>query len=215
MKKKKNKNKVSFIPKVIILLTLSFGLKLFFSCTPCSQNPIEISYNNLSVTGIDNSNRYLDYNNTADTMYSDAVALKLTLSDTSMFYAASFFPKKMQTFSFQNARADDNDPSYIPLNKVVDIKVKTLLDINESIKAGDDISEQVLCSSGNNFDMYHNLSQGISWLNGIQSYSESSSIILVLKTSVKNTNAQLEVKVTLDNGNELLGTTVIFTIIES
>ena len=130
-----------------------------------------------------------------------------------MFYAATFSSNLMQTFSFQTARAYDIEPSYIPLNKVVDIKVKTLIDINESLKAGDDISEHILCSSRDDFDMYHNLSQGISWLDDIQSRHKSSSIILVLKTSIKNTNAQFEVKVTLDNGNELFGTTVIFTII--
>jgi hypothetical protein len=65
------------------------------------------------------------------------------------------------------------------------------------------------------FDLYHNLSQGISWLNDIQSYYEGGSIILILKASVKNTNAHFEITVTLDNGIELLGTTKIFTIIES
>ncbi|OFY50442.1 MAG: hypothetical protein A2W85_10410 [Bacteroidetes bacterium GWF2_41_31] len=213
MNNTKKENVITLIPKVIILLILSFGIKLFFSCTPYSQDPIEINYNHISVIGIDNSDRYLDYYNTTDTIYSDAVALKLTLSDTSMFYAATFSSNLMQTFSFQTARAYDIEPSYIPLNKVVDIKVKTLIDINESLKAGDDISEHILCSSRDDFDMYHNLSQGISWLDDIQSRHKSSSIILVLKTSIKNTNAQFEVKVTLDNGNELFGTTVIFTII--
>ncbi len=215
MNNKKKKKEAPLIPKVIILFTLGFGIKLFFSCTPYSQEPIEINYNEISVTGIDNSDRYLDYYNITNTLYSDAVALKLTLSDTSMFYVASFFPDLMHTFSFQTVKADEIDPGYIPVNKVVDIKVKTLLDINESLKAGDDISEHILCSLRDDFDLYHNLSQGISWLNGIQSYYESSSIILVLKPSVKNTNAQFEIKVTLDNGNELLGTTVIFTVIES
>jgi hypothetical protein len=215
MNNKKKENGVTLIPKVILLLTLGFGIKLFFSCTPYSQDPIEINYNNISVVGIDNSDRYLDYYNSIDTIYSDAVALKLTLSDTSKYYATSLFPTLRETFSFQTLKAKDIEPSYIPRYKVIDIKVKTLLDINDSLKAGDDISEHILCSSRDNFDLYYNLSQGITWLNGIQSYYESSSIIIVLKASVKNANAQFEVKVTLDNGNELLGTTGIFTIIES
>ncbi len=210
---KRNVKKIILIPKVIIVLTLGFGIKLFFSCTP--QDPIEINYNNISVIGIDNSDMYLDYYNTTDTIYSDAVALKLTLSDTSIFYASLFYQNLIQTFSFQTLKADQIDPSYIPKNKVVDIRVKTILDINDSIKAGDDISESILYASIDNFDLYHNLCQGILWLNGIQSYYERSTIILVLKTSVKNTNARFEVKVTLDNGIELIGTTEIFTIIES
>lgn len=210
----KKENKVTLIPKVLIILTLGFGFKLFFSCTPYSQDPIEIDYNFISVIGIDNSDRYLNNYTDIDTIYSDAVALKLTLSDTSKYYAALFSPNLLETFSFQTLKADDIDPSYIPRNKVIDIKIKTLLDINETLKAGDDISEYILCASRNDFDLYHNLSYGISWLNDIQSYHERGSIILVLKASVKNTNAHFEITVTLDNGIELLGTTEIFTIIE-
>lgn len=208
-------NKVTLIPKALILLALGFGIKLVFSCTPVSQDPIEIDYNNISVVGIDNSDRYLGYYNTIDTSYSDAVALKLTLSDTSIFYAASFYQNFKQTLSFQTLKADEIDPSYIPRNKVVEIKVITLIDINDSIKAGDDISEHILCAFRDDFELYHDLNKGISWLNGIQSFYESSPIILVLKTSVRNSNAQFEVKVTLESGIELLGTTEILTIIES
>lgn len=207
-------NEVPLIPKAIILLILGFGVRLFFSCTPFSQDPIEIEYNSISIVGINNSERFLDYYSSVDTIYSDAVALKLTLSDSSFFYESSFYENLTQTCSFQTLRADDIDPSYIPKHKVVDISVKTMLDINDSLNAGDDISEYVLTAYRDNFDLYHNLNQGILWLNGIQSYYESSSIILVLKTSVKNTNAQFEVIVTLDNGNKLTGITELFTIIE-
>ena len=214
-KKKWYANEVDLIPKVIILLTLGFVLRLFFSCTPYSQDPIEINYNSISLVGIDNSDIHLGYYSTIDTIYSDAVALKLTLSDTSNFYATSFYQDLIQTFSFQTLKADDIDPSYIPRNKVIDISVKTMFDINDSLNAGDDISEYVLTASRDDFDLYHNLNQGVLWLNGIQSYYESSSIILILKTSVENTTAQFEVIVTLDNGNKLIGMTEIFTIIES
>lgn len=208
-------NKVTLIPKVLIILTLSFGIKLFFSCTPYSQDPIEIDYNHISIIGIDNSDRYMDNYTAIDTIYSDAVALKLTLSDTSKYYAALFSPNLFEAFSFQTLKADDIDPSYIPRNKVIDIKIKTLLDINGDLKAGDDISEYILCAPREDFGLYQNLSHGISQLNDIQSYNERSSIILVLKASVKNANAHFEITVTLDNGIELLGTTEIFTIIES
>lgn len=213
MNKKKNKRN-SLFGKVIILLTLSFGIKLFFSCTPSSPIPIEINYNTISAVGVDNSGRFVDYYSTIDTIYSDAIALKLTLSDSNMFYASSYSPNILQSFSFHTMHAESIEPYYIPKNKVIGIKIKTLLDINETIKAGEDISAHILCSKRENFGMYNNLSHGISWLNGVQNY-ESSAIVLVLKTSVKNTNAQFEVVVTFDSGDSLLCTTEIFTIIES
>lgn len=211
----KKETKVTLFPKVLILLTLGFGIKLFFSCTTYSQDPIEIDYNYISVIGIDNSDKYMADYSDIDTIYSDAVALKLTLSDTSKYYTALSLPNLLQVFSFQNLKADDIVISYVPRNKVTDIKIKTLLDINDDLKAGDDISEFILCESRDSFNLYHNLNHGISWLNEIQSHNKEGSIILVLKASVKNTNAHFEITVTLDNGIELLGTTEIFTIIES
>ncbi len=215
MKKEKKRKKSTLIPKVFILLSLGFGINLFFSCRPYHRDPIEMNYNTISVLGIDNSERFLDYYNTTDTVYSEAVALKLTLSDSLIYYAASSFPKVKQMFTFQTLQADEIAPSYIPKNKVVDIQINTLLDINESLKAGDDISEHMLYTTGENFDLYYNSDKGISCLNGIQSYYEESFIILVLNTSIENTKAQFEVKVTLDNGNELVDTTNLFTIINS
>ncbi|MBN2610842.1 MAG: hypothetical protein JXB00_04720 [Bacteroidales bacterium] len=211
--KKKEKIKPVF-PKVIIILAMGFGFKLFFSCSPYSQSLIEINYNHIRVEGIDNSGRFMDYYNTTDTFYSDAVALKLTLSDTSMFYAVSYLSNALQAFSFWAVRADDISPAFIPRIKVTGIKVTTLLDINDSIKAGDDISGHILSSSSDNFVMYHNIEHAVSWLNGIQNY-ENSSIVLILKTSVKNTTARFDIVVTLENGDELLFTTSVFSIIES
>ena len=141
---KKKVIKSSLIGKVIILLIISFGIKLVFSCTPYIQNPIKMSYNKISVLGIDNSGRFMDDNNAIDTIYSDAVALKLTLSDTLMLYSNTYLPNTMQVYSFQTIMADSRGPSFIPQNKVINIKIKTLLDISDSIKAGDEISEHIL-----------------------------------------------------------------------
>lgn len=208
-------NKASLIPKVIIILTLGFGLKLFFSCTPNSQDPIKINYNHLSVTGIDNSGRYLNNHTAMDTIFSEALALKLLLSDTARLFTALLSPNCMRALSFQTLKADDIAPSYIPRNKVIDIKIKTLFDIDDALKAGDDVSEYFLCASSNDFDLYHQLGYGISRLNDVQSFYEGGSIILILKESIKNTHAQFEVKIFLDDDSELLGTSGIFTIIES
>ena len=214
MLKKKKEEKAVHIPKVIVLLAVGFVFKLFFSCTPFSDSVSEITYNTASIEGIDNSGMFMEFYSTTDTLYSEAVALKLTLSDSSVFYAASCSPGIMQGFSFRAAHATSINQTFVPVHKVKGIKVKTLLDMNDSIKAGDDITAHILCSQGNSYRMYSNLNQGISWLNGVQS-EESSSIVLVLKKTVKNTNARLEVAIILDNGDELLCTTKLFTIIDS
>lgn len=205
----------TLFPKVLIIFALAVGFKLFFSCTPESQDPMDLNYNKISVVGIDNSGQYLEYYSSTDTLYSDAVTLKLTLTDTANRFASLFLPNLKQVFSFQTLQADDVDPVFIPVNKVVDINIKTLMDINDSIKAGADITEYFLYSIGGDFQLYQNLTQGISSLNGIKSFNENSSIILILKTSIENTNAQFEVEVALDNGDKLKTSTVIFDIIKS
>lgn len=214
MLKKEKKKKTVPIPKVISLLAVGFGFKLLFSCTLFSDSLTEITYNSASIEGIENSGMFMEFYSTTDTLYSEAVALKLTLSDSSVFYAASCYRDIIQGFSFRAAHATSIVQTFVPVHKVEGIKVKTLLDMNDSIKAGDDISAHILCSQGNSYRMYSKLNQGISWLNDAQS-EESGSIVLVLKTAVKNTNARFEVAITLDSGDELLCTTNLFTIIDS
>ena len=201
--------------KVLIIFILSFVIRLFFGCNPFTPDPIGIDFNNVNITGIDNSGRFLGYNtiDTLDTLYTEAVALRLSLSDTTKLYAASSYPNSYQTFSFQTLLATEIYQAYYPNNNVVEIKLKTLYDINSTLKAGDDISEHILCIRDNDFDLYHHLDEGISWLNDTQDYS-GGSVILVLNTSVENTKAQFEVKVSLDNGKELSDTSNLFTIIK-
>jgi hypothetical protein len=213
MKLVKRMRKPRPMAKVFILLIVGFGFKLFFSCTPTPYDPIEFDYNKILVIGIDNSGKYMSANNAIDTLYAEAVALRLTLSDTSAFNTISILQNATQSFSFQTAQADSPVISYLPRNKVVDIRIKTLSDINSTIKAGTDVTALFLCA-GSDFNLYNSISHGISNLNGPQSYHKSGSIRLVLTTAVINTTAQFEVKVTFDNGSELASTTEVFTIIQ-
>lgn len=212
-----NKNKsykiypgASFPTKVVIVITLGFFTKLFFSCTP--PPPIEMHFNSINIVGVDNSDRYLSRFSSVDSMFADAVALKLTLSDSTFDYYASNFNKVLKSISFTPAMALSIEESFIPVNKVQQIKITTLFDINENVRAGDDISNLIVYETGSNFELYQNMNRAISILNKTQ-ISPSSSVILILKTSVNNTKAQFNVRVLLDNGNELSYNTPIYTII--
>ena len=196
--------------RVFIVILLGFGLKLFFSCTPPS--PIEIHYNSINIIGINNSDRFMDKYTSVDTMYSGAVALKLSLFDSTYNYYAFNFYKSLKSLSFTPAMALTIDESYIPVNKVEQIKIRTLFDIDESVKAGDDISNLIVYDAGSDFKLYQNLNYAIASLNGSQATADSS-IVMALRTSIANTKAQFEVKITLDNGYELSFITGIFSII--
>lgn len=206
--------KTSNFSKILLFLAIDFGLRLVFSCNPPPPEEINFNYNKIDVVGVDNSGQYLNANNAVDTMYADAVALKLTLSDTT-FYPSAYSQNILQElFSFQSAYATSVARNFIPLEKVESIQIKTLMDINNDIKAGDDITNHFLYASADNTSgLYQDLGQGIEQLNSIQSDTKSD-IVLILNKTVENTNARFEVKLTLDNGTILSCTTELFTIIE-
>ena len=206
---KKQWVKESFLLKVAIVFTLGFGVRLFFSCTP--PEPIEINYNMLSLAGIDNSGQYMRSYPAVDTMYAEAVALELTVSDSIRHYAQNF-NKFIESVSFTSAMATSIDYSFIPISKVEAIKVTTLFDIDSEIKAGDDISQYIVYATNSNFEMYKNSHQAIAVLNRVQS-SPSSSIGIILKKTVKNTKAQFKVNVLLDDNQELSCISDTLTII--
>ena len=196
--------------KVLIVFILGFGLKLFFSCTPPS--PIEMHYNSINIIGIDNSDRFIDKYTSVDTMYSGAVALKLSLFDSTYNYYAFNFYKVFKSLSFTPAMALTIDESFIPVNKVEQLRIITLFDIDENVKAGDDISNLIVYDAGSDFELYQNLNYAIATLNRTQA-TAGSSIVMVLRTSIENTKAQFGVKITLDNGYDLSFITDMFTII--
>lgn len=210
MNKKSNKFllEASITFKIIIIISITFITKLFFSCTP--SPPIEIHYNSIIVSGINNSDKFVGITN-VDTMYSSAIALNLTLFDSTNRYHASNNKIVSKSFSITPAMAFSISKSFIPVNKVVYIKTTTMFDIDEDVKAGDDISNLIVYDTGDNF-LYQDMTHAISTMNRTQA-SASSSVLLALKKSIKNTKAQFNIQVTLDNGNKLSYTTNLFTII--
>ncbi len=207
--------KKSTFSKVLLILAIDFTLRLVFSCVPTRPVEIDFNYNKINVTGIDNSGQYLNPNNAIDTMYANALALKLTLSDSLQYGVYASRNIMQELFSFQSSYAMTVPENYIPQNSVESIHIKTLLDINNDIRAGDDITDYFLYVSYDNYTygLYQDLDKGIDKLNSIQS-APRCDLVLVLRKSVQNTNVRFEVSVALDNGDTLSYTTELFNIIE-
>ncbi|MDD2565080.1 MAG: hypothetical protein PHU27_12775 [Salinivirgaceae bacterium] len=201
--------KPSLLMRVMILLFLSFGMKLFFSCTP--PPPVDIFYNSVRLIGIDNSGQFMRSYENIDTIYSNAMALKLTILDTSYNYYASL-NGIMKSLSFSTAMALSINEAFNPVNKVVQIKVQTLFDVDDDIKAGDDISIHILYADGYDFELYESVNSAISRLNGTQNMP-GGTVEMVFEKSIKNTKAQFYVEITLDNGQVLSCVSDTFTII--
>ena len=203
-------SRTTLLTKIIVVLMLGFSIRLFFSCTP--PPPIEMHFNSIKIIGVNNSDRFSYSYTSVDTMYSSAVAFKLTLFDSTYNYYAFNFRKTLKSLSFTPAMAFSIDESFFPVNKVEQIKITTLFDIDDNIKAGEDITNLILFERGNSFELYQNLNSAISTLNKTQP-TASSSIVLVLSTSAKKTTLQLNVQITIDNGTVLSTNTDVITII--
>ncbi|HPW67032.1 MAG TPA: hypothetical protein PLY32_03390 [Salinivirgaceae bacterium] len=200
--------RVPLLIKVIFVLTLGFSVKLFVSCFP--PNTIDMHFNKIEIYGIDNSG-IRACGHMVDTMYASAVAFKLNLMDTTQGYYSHKSNYALSSLSFAPAMAFTVDRRFIPVNKVAQIKITTLLDIDENIKAGEDITNLILFG-GDNFELYHNVNSAISTLNKEQS-AANSSIVMVLSISAKNPTLQLNVQVTLDNNSVLSADTDVITIL--
>jgi len=200
---------VSFYTKLAVITIIFFSVRLFFSCTP--PDPIDISYNTAVLISIDNSGQYTNYGY-PDTLYSDAIALQLILSDSTHLYYASNVGRSINTFGFETACATSINYSFRPVNQVRDIQFYTLLDMNDTFKAGDNISDSILYSYENMFELYSYKDEAIKHFNKLQN-DPFSKLNIVLKASVKNKNAQFRVEVSLDDGSLISDTTDVLTII--
>lgn len=187
-----------------------FFLKIFFSCTPPA--PFDMTYSTINLEVMDNSGHVYDRNN-SDTIYSDAVSIELSLSDSSMYYASNTI-KAAELFSFESAYAWSPDFTYQPVHLVHDIQVFTEFDIDDTFKAGDNITDSILYLEKPSYSLYVTKDKAITYFNGLQ-WEPGCSVMMYLKLSVKNTQARFRVVVSLDDGSKLIETTDIYSITPS
>jgi patatin-like phospholipase/acyl hydrolase len=117
--------------------------------------------------------------------------------------------------SFKKAYATSLPPPAYYSNKLVkSIKVFTVFDLNQDIKAGDLLNECVVFSFGNDFGLYKNHQEACKHFN-TTNYEPSNSVTIILKSSVANTHAQFRVEVLFDDCTKLSDTTSVFNIIPS
>lgn len=201
--------KHSLFLKMVLILLVGLAFRIFVSCTP--PPPIKMDYNLAELTGVDNSGRHMPRFNSVDTMYSDAVAFNLVLYDSAFLHDVFVANNPRGFFAFSKANALSIAENFKPLNKVYQLKIKTLFDIDSDIKAGDDVTSLMLYARGD-FELYKGLDYAISKLNGEQ-YEPRGNVQLVFTKPVRNTMAGFRVDITLDNGREINCVSETFTIL--
>lgn len=201
----------SFHSKAILILLCCFFIKVLFSCR--EPEPLDMQYSKMELELFDNSGHPF-YRTPSDTLYSDAVAIQMTLSDSGMYYYAAHTLKAAGLFSFAPVYGFSPNISYQPVHLVRDIHIFTLFDLDDRYRAGDDITDSILYAYDYGFGMYKMKEDAIKFANGLQ--SEPSCLLkLFLKSSVHNTSIRLRVEVILDDGSILSGTTDEYPVIPS
>jgi|GEM_PF-1553986 len=203
--------KSSVCTKATVILLFCFFTKVLFSCR--EPEPLDMLYSKMELELFDNSGHPF-YRIPSDTLFSDAVAIQLELSDSSMNYYGSNTIKAAGLFSFEPVYGFSPNISYRPVQLIQDIRVFTLFDLDDTYRAGDDISESILYAYDYGFGLYQPKEEAIKYANGLQP-EPSCSLKLFLKSSVHITSVRLRVEVILDDGTILNGTTDEYPVIPS
>lgn len=125
-------------PRVTLLISLAFMLRVVSSCI----DPVwdfDFNFNKITVGNLDNSGIY--WTDTDDnTMYSAAVAFKVTISDE-MLLASGVLRRSDAGFTgFTPVSAMSPEPRYHPKHRITGISIVTLEDMSPGISAGTDVT---------------------------------------------------------------------------
>ncbi len=187
--------------KATLLVILFTALRIFNSCTP--PPPIGMDFNTVNAFGVDHSGKYTNPNTVADSMYSEAVAISVTISDSTLWFRSySSVNTRISTFSLTEAKASDYTPYFYSETKVVDMAFHTIYDIDETIKAGDRIDEHIYFS-GERTALYHQDKNRV--IESFKGYHNAPycSALLIFRPKVQNNKLQFKIDITLEDGRTL------------
>jgi len=202
-----------FFYRVTIVLFIGFIFRVAVSCKP--PPPAELVYNFAELVGVDNSGRgprSARYEQKIDTMYRDALALGLLLYDSSDRTYAANSSSLSDAFSFSSATALSLDFTFRPIRLVNNIRIFTLMDIDNTSKAGDNVTANFYFGTDNSPGLYVTLNTAIEKLNGIQSYDKGW-MQLFLNKRIENNLAQFRIEVDLNDGSTLYANSDTITIL--
>ena len=162
---------------------------------------------------MDNAGLYLQQS-VNDTMYSEAVAFRISVSDTSGMIGLA--AKKYVEIGISSCMANEPEPSFKPAQMIENINVVSLFDISDSVKANTDVTA-FFCYNTDDYsgsgDLYLTWDQLAEIIAGRSYDNQMLSFDLFLKESVMAENSQFIISLSLSDGRTLQDTTALITII--
>jgi len=191
--------------KIIFVIFLFFIIKLFVSCCNCSDDTTPMQLNDVAIRNLNSvgSSGYVNYNKT-DTMLSAKVAFEVIISDSTIDYNKMYAKNNLDFgFSIVNAFGCDCFQIFKPEQKIIDIKIFNLFDMNELIPANSDVTSNffALISQSNLYTSIKNLYPLIN--HDVISAVPKIGINIFCKLNIQNTKAKFRINIGLSNGKIL------------
>lgn len=200
---------------IIALIKVVQSCILFPNCE-CSDEVFYYSINSIEITNIDNSQTYPQFTE-EDEMHKAAVAFNVLISDTTLTENYAYSQPLQSSIGFSTALAWSCDCSmnYLPEPTIQNFNIFTNFDINDTVKAGDDVSNLFLVTdySWSNRDLYYELNELINLANLTTNEMPGILLKIFLKVPVDNSKAEFTIEITLSNDTKISQTTNTITII--
>jgi hypothetical protein len=196
--------------KRISVIVIIFNLvRLFQGCNDFPQQIILFDLNKMNVSNIDNSGLNA-LQTESDTMFSEAVAFRIELSDTTNFiHLSALKPAGIGIFS---CLANEPEPSFKPGQMIETIGIVSLFDISVVIPANTDVTAY-FCYGTENYsvpgDLYLSWDQLKEILNDWSYDNKRVSFNLFFKENIQAAAAQFTVLLELSDGSTLHATTAL------
>lgn len=200
--------------KLLWLFTIVFALRLLVSCCGLDKDAgIPFALNTIYISHIDNTNHHgmPDIIET-DTMLSAAVAFHVTITDS----AFNDYFSPLSAFSgFSTVNATSIYLLYKPTVAIEAIRVFTLYDLSESMKADDEVTSHfVALPSGHT--LYSTIDEVVSLLHSRRSADHPKvSFSLFCTANIVKPTARFKIEVTLSDQRVLTATTNTLVLLPS
>lgn len=204
--------------KFLFCLVSLFLIRLMISCCPCEIEPILLNLNTLTISNLDNSSDVHDPPrlSQSDSMYSNAVAFEVVLSDSTYENEYDEFALAIRNLGFKSALAfwcDCNQP-YAPNQKVKKISIVSLFELLPGQGKGCDVSDWFVALPSAN-RLYSGIDQLYELINTelVQNFA-GIRFQLFCKEDLKTPQAQFAITAELTDGTLLTAHTQLIRIIQ-
>lgn len=198
------------ILKKILIITLVFNLsRIIVSCCECPADIVKFDYNLVKTEFLRNDSAWTQHS-TSDTMYAEAVAFKVMVSDSAAWHFYYAWQAPIASIGFSNAMAFSCDCStpFKPNYQIEKLSILSLYDVSQNFPAQSDITSLFYLQKNSYGSLYTELPKYLNEIKDKVYFDDpTEELRLFLNTKLENDSARFVVNVKLANGIVFTDTT--------